>query len=110
MAVLFASLSFASWIAHADESSSLTCTRGNDKVLITGAGSARITVQFDSQTSYSIERTTLGDCKDRLGFDCYQDGQLMINIPKFDNQVWINLDTDDNDSNNRLGESYDCVR
>jgi hypothetical protein len=101
-----------SQLVSANEPTTLICTQDTSTVAISGVGTSHITIQFDEIENevFDLEQSTVGDCTGRGLFACYQDGQLMINIPASLKHVWVNLDTDDDTSNGRLGGSYDCVR
>lgn len=95
----------------------LNCSSGRSEIAISDAGAPTIAVFFDwnQEDVYDFEKSTDGDCAGRGLFDCYQYDQMMINIPKSlslgkktEGRVWVNLDTDDDNSAGRLGESYNC--
>ena len=115
--VLFALVLIPAKSVFADSSIELNCSATSSTVAITNVGTSTINVFFDwnQEDVYDLEKSVEGDCAGRGLFDCYQNGQMMINIPKslglgkkITNRIWVNLDTDDDTSNGRLGESYNC--
>lgn len=98
--------------ADAGEGRTLRCGANT----ITGVGTDTVVLKEGNFPAFSISRQTDGDCENRAGMVCYQDGQLMVNIAAdlssgkvSEGLVWINEDTDDRPENNRLGDQYTCV-
>lgn len=115
--VLFALVLIPAKNVFADNSIELNCSALSSTVAITNVGTSAITVFFDwnQEDAYDLEKSIDGDCAGRGLFDCYQNDQMMINVPKSlglgkktTGRIWVNLDTDDDISNGRLGESYNC--
>lgn len=101
--------------AQADASSRAECRGDIGKIRISGISTDKVVLEFAEGDSYEMYLSKDGDCQKRRAFDCYQDGQLMLNLPKdisasksSNFAAWLNLDSDDDDSNERLGSQYSC--
>lgn len=99
----------------AQNTHTLICTNEKNTIAISEIGNDRITIHFDQNNNYNMIKSFDGDCQNRNQFACFQEGQLMVNIPinlskglVSTGKVWINLDTDDDESFDHLGEFYFC--
>jgi hypothetical protein len=115
--MMVAILLISSLNTFASESITLICNQENSTATIKGVGTSLISIEFngDKNDTYQLEQSSEGDCTGRNNFYCYQNGQMLINISrsmslgkKSLGKVWVNLDVDDDTSNGRLGEFYNC--
>ncbi len=79
----------------------LVCTEGY-RITLTETGAI---LEYDG-FSLPMPRRTDGDCA-RRKTDCFQSGQMMVNIAK-DGRVWVNTDVDDNTEHRSIGELVRC--